>query len=136
MTDGLPRVPAQASAPATVAYARIYEEQQPRLVAYARSLTRNRWTAEDLVAEAHFRVWRRLSAGHEIDNVPAYLMTTMRHLAAAVGSAARETPQDPGTTAERAGAGVHRDGDGAIRPSRCPRSTCWCGCWANCRSAG
>ncbi|MEV8537824.1 sigma-70 family RNA polymerase sigma factor [Streptomyces sp. NPDC051572] len=77
------------------AYARIYEEQQPRLVAYARSLTRNTWVAEDLVAEAHFRVWRRLSAGHEIDNVPAYLMTTVKHLATAAGSAARETPRDP-----------------------------------------
>jgi RNA polymerase sigma factor (sigma-70 family) len=79
----------------TAAYARIYEEQQPRLVAYARSLTRNTWVAEDLVAEAHFRVWRRLSAGHEIDNVPAYLMTTVKHLATAAGSAARETPRDP-----------------------------------------
>ncbi|MFI9826995.1 sigma factor [Streptomyces sp. NPDC051913] len=77
-------------------YARIYEEQQPRLVAYARSLTRNSWTAEDLVAEAHFRVWRRLAEGHEIDNVPAYLMTTVRHLAsAAAGTAVRETPRDP-----------------------------------------
>ncbi|MGW3104220.1 sigma-70 family RNA polymerase sigma factor [Streptomyces sp. NPDC001100] len=79
----------------TAAYARIYEEQQPRLVAYARSLTRNTWVAEDLVAEAHFRVWRRLSAGHEIDNVPAYLMTTVKHLASAAGAAVRETPRDP-----------------------------------------
>src|ERR1041385_1875828 len=95
MTDRSTAVPALSSS-ATAAYARVYEEQQPRLVAYARSLTRNAWTAEDLVAEAHFRVWRRLSAGHEIDNVPAYLMTTVRHLAATVGSnAARETPQDP-----------------------------------------
>ncbi|MFF9772335.1 sigma-70 family RNA polymerase sigma factor [Streptomyces sp. NPDC013978] len=95
MTDGL-------SGSATAAYTRIYEEQHPRLVAYARSLTRNSWTAEDLVAEAHFRVWRRLSGGHEIDNVPAYLMTTVRHLAAAVGSTAtRETPLDP-TAPERA----------------------------------
>lgn len=85
-----------AAATATDAYARIYAEQQPRLVAFARSLTKSSWAAEDLVAEAHFRVWRRLSAGHEIDNVPAYLMTTVRHLAATVGSnAARETPQDP-----------------------------------------
>ncbi|MDT7843725.1 sigma factor [Streptomyces justiciae] len=77
-------------------YARMYEEQQPRLVAYARSLTRNSWTAEDLVAEAHFRVWRRLAEGHEIENVPAYLMTTVRHLAsAAAGTAVRETPRDP-----------------------------------------
>ncbi|MBK3643076.1 sigma-70 family RNA polymerase sigma factor, partial [Streptomyces sp. MBT33] len=80
---------------ATSSYARMYEEQQPRLVAYARSLTRNAWAAEDLVAEAHFRVWRRLAAGHEIENVPAYLMTTVRHLATAAGSTARETPRDP-----------------------------------------
>ncbi|MER7925112.1 sigma-70 family RNA polymerase sigma factor [Streptomyces sp. NPDC096057] len=87
----------------TAAYARIYEEQQPRLVAYARSLTRDTWVAEDLVAEAHFRVWRRLSAGHEIDNVPAYLMTTVKHLATAAGTAARETPRDPQAD-ERVGA--------------------------------
>ncbi|GGQ92198.1 sigma-70 family RNA polymerase sigma factor [Streptomyces aurantiogriseus] len=92
----------------TAEYARIYEEQQPRLVAYARSLTRNTWVAEDLVAEAHFRVWRRLSAGHEIDNVPAYLMTTVRHLAIAAGSAARETPRDPQTDV-RAEADAHGD---------------------------
>ncbi|MEV6479055.1 sigma-70 family RNA polymerase sigma factor [Streptomyces sp. NPDC051576] len=90
----------------TAEYARIYEEQQPRLVAYARSLTRNTWVAEDLVAEAHFRVWRRLSAGHEIENVPAYLMTTVKHLATAAGSAARETPRDPQAD-ERAGAADH-----------------------------
>ncbi|WP_406216534.1 sigma-70 family RNA polymerase sigma factor [Streptomyces canus] len=95
MTDQPARVPAQASPSATAAYVRIYEEEQPRLVAYARSLTRNTWAAEDLVAEAHFRVWRRLSAGHEIDNVPAYLMTTVRHLASSVASATRETPRDP-----------------------------------------
>ncbi|WP_409055872.1 sigma factor [Streptomyces sp. SYP-A7185] len=82
--------------PATATYSRIYEEEQPRLVAYARSLTGSAWVADDLVAEAHFRVWRRLSAGHEIENVPAYLMTTVRHLATTVGrGAARETPRDP-----------------------------------------
>jgi RNA polymerase sigma factor (sigma-70 family) len=97
-----------STAGSTAAYARIYEEHQPRLVAYARSLTRNAWVAEDLVAEAHFRVWRRLSAGHEIDNVPAYLMTTVRHLAIAAGSAARETPRDPQTD-ERAEADAHGD---------------------------
>ncbi|WP_052768409.1 sigma-70 family RNA polymerase sigma factor [Streptomyces humi] len=92
----------------TAAYTRIYEEQQPRLVAYARSLTRNTWVAEDLVAEAHFRVWRRLAEGHEIDNVSAYLTTTVRHLAYAAGGAVRETPRDP-HDAEQAVAG--RDGD-------------------------
>ncbi|MFI8872644.1 sigma factor [Streptomyces sp. NPDC055243] len=98
MTD----VSADASAdgpvttPATATYSRIYEEEQPRLVAYARSLTGNAWVADDLVAEAHFRVWRRLSAGHEIENVPAYLMTTVRNLAVTVGrGSARETPHDP-----------------------------------------
>lgn len=94
MSDG------STAASAISAYTRVYEEEQPRLVAYARSLTGNAWVAEDLVAEAHFRVWRRLSAGHEVDNVPAYLMTTVRHLAATVGSAARELPLDP-LTAER-----------------------------------
>ncbi len=94
--------PTTPTAASTAAYARIYEEQQPRLVAFARSLTKSSWAAEDLVAEAHFRVWRRLSAGHEIDNVPAYLMTTVRHLAATVGSnSARETPQDPQDRPER-----------------------------------
>src|SRR5882672_5365830 len=100
----------------TAAYARIYEEQQPRLVAYARSLTRNSWTAEDLVAEAHFRVWRRLSAGHEIDNVPAYLMTTVRHLATAAGGAVRETPRDP-QVPEQVGTGARRDDDSSADPA-------------------
>ncbi|MGW2051438.1 sigma-70 family RNA polymerase sigma factor [Streptomyces sp. NPDC001858] len=104
MTDRSTAVSAPASA--TAAYARVYEEQQPRLVAYARSLTRNAWTAEDLVAEAHFRVWRRLAEGHEIDNVPAYLRTTVRHLAIASGSALRETPRDPHTE-DRAAPGAH-----------------------------
>ncbi|WP_210585081.1 sigma-70 family RNA polymerase sigma factor [Streptomyces sp. GESEQ-35] len=108
MTDGLAAAPAPEFASATAAYARIYEEHQPRLVAYARTLTRNAWVAEDLVAEAHFRVWRRLAAGHEIDNVPAYLMTTVRHLAAAAGSGARETPRDPQTD-EHAGPDAHVD---------------------------
>ncbi|WP_316773700.1 sigma-70 family RNA polymerase sigma factor [Streptomyces sasae] len=90
----------------TTAYARIYEEQQPRLVAYARSLTRNSWVAEDLVAEAHFRVWRRLAEGHEIDNVSAYLTTTVRHLAIAAAKGARETPRDP------------QGGDDPVEPGR------------------
>ncbi|TXS35375.1 sigma-70 family RNA polymerase sigma factor [Streptomyces sp. uw30] len=114
MSDGSPKVPAQASphASATASYARIYEEQQPRLVAFARSLTRNNsWAAEDLVAEAHFRVWRRLSEGHEIENVPAYLMTTVRHLAATAGAGeARETPHDPRTAADRTEIADHAEG--------------------------
>lgn len=113
MSDGSAKVPAQATPPVstTASYARIYEEQQPRLVAFARSLTRNNsWAAEDLVAEAHFRVWRRLSAGHEIENVPAYLMTTVRHLAATAGGEARETPHHDPQVAERAEAAAHAEG--------------------------
>jgi RNA polymerase sigma factor (sigma-70 family) len=109
MTDQPARVPAQASPSATAAYVRIYEEEQPRLVAYARSLTRNTWAAEDLVAEAHFRVWRRLSAGHEIDNVPAYLMTTVRHLASSVASATHETPRDPQIPEQASASARHVD---------------------------
>ncbi|WP_416981164.1 sigma-70 family RNA polymerase sigma factor [Streptomyces sp. T028] len=115
MTDRSTAVPAQASA--TASYARIYEEQQPRLVAYARSLTRNAWTAEDLVAEAHFRVWRRLAEGHEIENVPAYLRTTVRHLAIASGTAVRETPRDPHTD-ERAEPGARHEVDPAEQVSQ------------------
>ncbi|MGW7418182.1 sigma factor, partial [Streptomyces sp. NPDC054863] len=94
MPDG-PAAVSTTAVSAAASYAQIYEEQQPQLVAYARSLTGNPWLAEDLVAEAHFRVWRRLSAGHSIDNVPAYLTTTVRNLAATVGRNTRETPQDP-----------------------------------------
>ncbi|WP_203227455.1 sigma factor, partial [Streptomyces aurantiacus] len=115
-------VPSDAPESATAAYARVYEAEHPRLVAYARSLTGNAWVADDLVAEAHFRVWRRLAAGHEIENVPAYLMTTVRHLAASVGRAAeRETPRDPqaadAVETVDVTTGAHGDGDPAARVS-------------------
>ncbi|MFF9478787.1 sigma factor [Streptomyces sp. NPDC014733] len=95
-------VPAQAGAPeepgasAVDVYTELYAQEHPRLVGYARSLIANAWLAEDVVAEAHFRVWRRINGGHHIDNVPAYLRTTIRHLASSAGSdAAREVPRDP-----------------------------------------
>ncbi|MGW5938551.1 sigma factor [Streptomyces celluloflavus] len=97
MSDAVPDVAVVAceESPAD-AYAALYEQEHPRLVGYARSLTSNAWLAEDLVAEAHFRVWRRIQGGHHIDNVPAYLRTTIRHLATTVGAnAAREIPRDP-----------------------------------------
>lgn len=86
----------------TEAYARVYAEQHPRLVAYAYTLTGNSWQAEDLVAEAHFRVWRRLSGGHRVDNAPAYLAATVRNLAASLGPVAAreiasEAPETPAT---------------------------------------
>jgi RNA polymerase sigma factor (sigma-70 family) len=87
-------------------YAAHYREHNARLVAYARSLTGSAAMAEDLAAEAHFRVWRRIRAGHPVDNVSAYLTTTVRNLAAGLGRAQREIagdvaqlPEDP----ERAG---------------------------------
>ncbi|MEV1024322.1 sigma factor [Streptomyces sp. NPDC050264] len=110
MTDG------PAAAPISE-YARIYEAEQSRLVAYARSLTGSPWLADDLVAEAHFRVWRRLRAGYAIDNVAAYLTTTVRHLAATAGrGAARETPLDPHAGVEAAQVfGAYEDQDPASR---------------------
>jgi RNA polymerase sigma factor (sigma-70 family) len=95
-SGGASAASAVAEKSAADAYAELYEREHPRLVGYARSLTANSWLAEDLVAEAHFRVWRRIQGGHRIDNVPAYLRTTIRHLATTVGAAAsREIPQDP-----------------------------------------
>jgi RNA polymerase sigma factor (sigma-70 family) len=75
-------------------YADLYREHNARLVAYARSLTGNQAVAEDLAAEAHFRVWRRIRAGHAIDNPSAYLTTTVRNLAAGLGRAQREVARD------------------------------------------
>ncbi|MFE2349953.1 RNA polymerase sigma factor [Kitasatospora cineracea] len=66
------------------AYTELYRRHHPGLLRYARGLTGgDPWRAEDLVAEAHLRVWRRLAAGHRIEDPRAYLATTVRHLAAA-----------------------------------------------------
>jgi RNA polymerase sigma factor (sigma-70 family) len=83
-------------------YSVLYKEHNAQLVAYARSLTGGAAMAEDLAAEAHYRVWRRMRAGHRIDNVAAYLTTTVRNLAAGLARAqheiardAAEMPEDP-----------------------------------------
>ena len=81
-------------------YAALYREHNRRLVAYARSLTGSAAVAEDLAAEAHFRVWRRIRAGHEVDNVAAYLTTTVRNLAAGRGRARREITGEVADLAE------------------------------------
>ncbi|MFZ3561646.1 sigma factor [Streptomyces sp. BH055] len=129
MTDGPAAAPIPPAATegglSPAAYARIYEAEQPHLVAYARSLTGNAWLADDLVAEAHFRVWRRLATGHDIDNVAAYLTTTVRNLAASAGrGAARETPLDPHAglepmqvSSDAYGSGAYGDQDPAARAS-------------------
>jgi len=92
-------------------YAALYKEHNAQLVSYARSLTGSATMAEDLAAEAHFRVWRRIQAGHEIENVAAYLTTTVRNLAAGLGRAQREIardvaelPEDPAHAAVHASA--------------------------------
>ncbi|WP_413103979.1 hypothetical protein [Streptomyces sp. Inha503] len=72
----------------TAAYSRIYEAEYSRLCGYARTLTGNPWVAGDLVAEAHYSVWRRIRAGHPLgaDAVPAELTSTVRALSAGVGN--------------------------------------------------
>lgn len=69
------------------AYARIYEAEYPRLCGYARTLTGNPWVAGDLVAEAHYSVWRRLRAGHPLgaDAIPDELTSAVRALSAGAG---------------------------------------------------
>jgi DNA-directed RNA polymerase specialized sigma24 family protein len=98
-----------ADAGDTHAYAVLYTEQHPRLVAYARSLTGNTWLAADVVDEAHFRLWQRLSSGHRVTDAPAYLAAAVRDLAAGatVGTGAgvdREIAQgEPGAAARGSG---------------------------------
>ncbi|MGW7615432.1 hypothetical protein ACWGLG_06125 [Streptomyces antimycoticus] len=69
------------------AYTRIHEAEYSRLCGYARTLTGNPWVAGDLVAEAHYSVWRRLRAGHPLgaDAVPAELTRAVRELSAGTG---------------------------------------------------
>lgn len=89
-------VPVDAAAVARVGarYAELYRTRNHQLVEYATSLTGSAPAARDLVAEAHFRVWRRLRAGHEVDSVPAYLTTTVRNLASSLGRAQHEIAHD------------------------------------------
>ncbi|WP_180290473.1 sigma-70 family RNA polymerase sigma factor [Streptomyces sp. TLI_171] len=87
--------------PAT--YTELYRSHHPGLLRYASSLTGgDRWKAEDLVAEAHLRVWHRLAAGQRIEDPRAYLATTVRHLAAAPvrEKAAADLPGGPAGGAE------------------------------------
>lgn len=90
----------------SAACARWYQEQQPQLVAYARSLTGDPWLAEDLVAEACFRVWRRY-LGHAVDDVPGRLAATVRGLVEAEAS-----PAEVGAAGGAADGGLVLDGAG------------------------
>ncbi|MFJ5926283.1 sigma factor-like helix-turn-helix DNA-binding protein [Kitasatospora sp. NPDC092948] len=85
-----------AGSPPLAAYTELYRSHQRGLLRYAGVLTGgDRWLAEDLVAEAHLRVWRRLAAGQLIEDPRAYLATTVRHLAA-VPVRERAAPDVPG----------------------------------------
>jgi RNA polymerase sigma factor (sigma-70 family) len=92
-TTGETAAPGPGEETAIEAYSRTYQEHHSRLVAYARTLTGDAWLAEDLTAEAHFRVWRRISAGHRVDHIPGYLAATIRNLAVDLGHAPKELPQ-------------------------------------------
>lgn len=55
-------------------------EMFPMLRRYARHLTRNGLEADDLAQEAVMKTLQRLRAGHVIENLEAYLKTTLRNL--------------------------------------------------------
>ncbi|MDT3400536.1 hypothetical protein RKE29_28665, partial [Streptomyces sp. B1866] len=82
------------AAPDAHTYAQQCGTERPRLLAYARTLTDDRLLAADLVAEAGYRVWRRLRDGQTVTDVPAALTAAVRDLApAAERDAAPEPPQ-------------------------------------------
>ncbi|MFF0297553.1 sigma-70 family RNA polymerase sigma factor [Kitasatospora sp. NPDC004614] len=95
-----------AGRPPLAAYTELYRSHHPGLLRYAGILTGgDHWRAEDLVAEAHLRVWRRLAAGQRIEDPRAYLTTTVRHLAAAPVRE-RAAPDVPGGESADPAAGV------------------------------
>lgn len=63
-------------------FAHVLREEEPCLVAYARSHAGHGWRAEDLVADAAFRVWRRLVVGQEVTDLAAELSSSVRNLVA------------------------------------------------------
>ncbi|MFG2823566.1 sigma-70 family RNA polymerase sigma factor [Kitasatospora sp. NPDC048365] len=81
---------------ALAAYTAVYQQHHRGLLRYARTLTGDRHLAEDLVAEAHLRVWQRIAAGHRIDDPRAYLATTVRNLATVPREAVDPFPAEPG----------------------------------------
>lgn len=95
------------------AFAELYRARNRQLVAYATSLTGDALAAEDLVAQAQFRVWRQLRAGDGIENLPAHLTTTLRNLAAGL----ERTQQDLDAATADAAAG-RGPGAGAQDPEQ------------------
>lgn len=89
----------------TAAYSEVYRTRNRQLVAYATSLVGDALRAEELVAQAHFRVWRQLSAGYETESVPAHLTRTLRSLATSPPAGAAISG-DGGRDPERYGAKI------------------------------
>jgi RNA polymerase sigma factor (sigma-70 family) len=90
-------------------YTELYKEHYARFVAHAHALTGNSWQAEDLVAEAHYQVWRRISRGATIENVPAYVTATIRNLAVRSSRAPAEVLRYRGNEMSGAEYGTHSD---------------------------
>ncbi|MCK1796821.1 sigma-70 family RNA polymerase sigma factor [Streptomyces sp. XM4193] len=87
-------------------FARVYREEEPRLVAYARSRSGHGWSAEDLVADAAFRVWRKVVAGREhVDDIASELAAGVRNLVAGLALTAVAGPAGlgPGTRTAQVG---------------------------------
>ena len=87
-----------------------FQAHRSTLLGLAYRLLGSMWDAEDVVQDAYVR-WSS-SGRADVRDPRAYLMTTVKHLATAAGSAARETPRDPQVD-ERTDAGhvpVHAQG--------------------------
>jgi len=62
-----------------------YEEEKPKLAAFAYAMTRDRDRAEDLVQESFLRLLKELRAGRSPENVPAWLFRVCMNLAMSRG---------------------------------------------------
>ncbi|MFG2888910.1 zf-HC2 domain-containing protein [Streptomyces sp. NPDC048248] len=98
------------------AYTALHAREYPHLIGYARLRTADPALAADLVAEAHFHVWQRIHGGARIEDIRAYLRTTIRDLAAtAEADPARRIPRDPQDD-PRAGTRASAEGAEASEP--------------------
>lgn len=58
----------------------LYRRYYPSALRFARSLTHDLSSAEDLASEAFLRVWDRIRGGVNPHNMQSYLLTTVRNL--------------------------------------------------------
>lgn len=64
------------------AYGKIYDRYFKDIYTYIYFRTSHQETAEDLAAEAFFKVWEYIKAGKRVENVRAFLYETARNLTA------------------------------------------------------